>query len=106
MHDLKNLKKMLIEELEEFGKTGSINKASLETIDKLAHATKNLAKVIECCEEEEYSHRMGRSYADRSYRNDGYSYSNDNLKGQLYKLMETSSDERTREKLREFIDRV
>lgn len=111
MHDLKNLKKMLIEELEEFGKTGSINKASLETIDKLAHATKNLAKVIEACEEEEYSNRMGRSYADRSYadrsyRADGYSYSNDNLKGQLYKLMEMSSDERTRDKLREFIDRV
>ena len=36
----------------------------------------------------------------------GYSRSNDNLRGQLYKLMEMSSDERTRDELRKFIDRI
>lgn len=112
MHDLKNLKEMLVKELEEFGKSGNLSKASLDTIDKLAHATKNLAKVIESCEEEEYSNAMGRYSREgaydttRSYRDMGYSHSNDNLRGQLYKLMEMSTDERTRDELRKFIDRI
>ena len=106
MHDLKNLKDMLVKELEEFGKNGTLSKASLDNIDKLAHATKNVIKVIECCEQDEYSHRMGRSYSDgRGYRNDGYSYSN-NPKGELYRLIETTSDERTKDELRRILDRI
>ena len=106
MHDLKNLKDMLVKELEEFGKNGTLSKASLDNIDKLAHATKNVIKVIECCEQDEYSHRMGRSYSDgRSYRNDGYSYGN-NPKGELYRLIETTSDERTKDELRRILDRI
>ena len=98
MHDLKNLKDMLVKELEEFGKNGTLSKASLDNIDKLAHATKNVIKVIECCEQDEYSHRMGRSYSDvRSYRNDGY---------ELYRLIETTSDERTKDELRRILDRI
>lgn len=68
MHDLYKLKETLVKELEEYGKSGEMTKVSLETIDKLAHAAKNVAKVIECCEEEEYSMAMGR-YS----RDDGYS---------------------------------
>jgi hypothetical protein len=112
MHDLTNLKEMLVKELEEFGKSGTLSKASLDNIDKLAHATKNVIKVIECCEQDEYSHRMGRSYSDgrsygdmRSYRNDGYSYSS-NPKGELYRLIETTSDERTKDELRRILDRI
>lgn len=112
MHDLNNLKMMLVKELEEHGKSGNLTKTSLDTIDKLAHAAKNVCKVIEACESDEYSNAMGsrsyarsNSYADRSYDN-GYSRSGDNLKGQLYRLMESSSDDRTREELRRFIDRM
>lgn len=112
MHELNNLKTMLVRELEEHGKSGNFTKTSLDTIDKLAHAAKNVCKVIEACESDEYSNAMGNrsysrsnSYADRSYES-GYSRSNDNLKGQLYKLMEMSSDDRTREELRRFIDRI
>lgn len=111
MHDLTNLKDMLVKELEEFGKNGTLSKASLDNIDKLAHATKNVIKVIECCEQDEYSHRMGRSYSDgrsyegRSYRNDGYSYGG-NPKGELYRMVESTSDERTREELRRLLDRI
>ena len=68
MHDLYRLKETLVKELEEQGKTGEMSKSSLETIDKLAHAAKNVAKVIECCEEEEYSMAM-----DGYSREDGYS---------------------------------
>lgn len=106
MHDLYNLKDMLVKELEDFGKSGSLSKTSLDTIDKLAHATKNIAKVIECCETDEYSRSMGRSYTyDRSY-GDRYSYSDDGLKGQLYRLMDTATDERTRNEVRKLIDKL
>ena len=65
MHALYDLKEKLMEELEGIAKKGELTKSSLETIDTLAHAIKNLCKVIESCEEdEEYSHRMSR----RSYR--------------------------------------
>ena len=77
MHDLYKLKDNLVNELEELGKQG-LGKSNLETVDKLAHAAKNVAKVIECCEKEEYSGAMGgysrrggysrgMSYADESY---------------------------------------
>lgn len=81
MHKLYKLKDEIIKELEE----QQLSKGSLDTIDKLAHAAKNLGKVIECCEDEEYSNAMGysrrggysrrMSYADEgmgaSYTNDG-----------------------------------
>lgn len=115
MHELNNLKDMMIKELEDYGKSGNLSKTSLDAIDKLAHATKNLAKVIECCEEESYSNARGRYSREGAYdtgrsygmeNSYGYSRSNDNLRGQLYKLMEMSTDERTRDELRKFIDRI
>ena len=70
MHDLYRLKENLVKELEELGKQ-DLSKSSLETVDKLAHAAKNVAKVIECCEEESYSNAMGGGYS-RAYSR-GYS---------------------------------
>ena len=75
MHNLYKLKENIIKELEELGGQ-NLTKSSLEDIDKLAHAGKNVAKIIECCEEEEYSNAMGGysrrgSYADMSYADDG-----------------------------------
>lgn len=111
-HDISiaTLESMLVKELGEFGKNGTLSKASLDNIDKLAHATKNVIKVIECCEEEKYSNAMGRyaredrSYADRNSYGDGYSRANDSLRNQLYKMMDTAPDERTRESLHRFIN--
>lgn len=66
----------------------------------------------EACEAEEaYSNAMeGRysredraSYADNSY---GYSRSDSNLHGQLYRLMETSKDPRTKEEIRNLLERI
>lgn len=75
MHNLYKLKENIVKELEELGGQ-SLTKSNLEDIDKLAHAGKNIAKIIECCEEEEYSNAMGGysrrgSYADMSYADDG-----------------------------------
>lgn len=60
MHELYELKDKLCEELEEYG-SKEMTAGSLEVIDKLAHAIKNLDKIIEAYEEEEYSSRGGMS---------------------------------------------
>ena len=68
MKDLYELKKMLIDLLNEYSKKRDLSSNALQTIDILAHACKNVCKIIEFCEqEEEYSGRMSRSYMDRSY---------------------------------------
>lgn len=73
MHALYDLKDMLCKELEEYGKKGELSPGTLEIVDKLAHATKNLDKIIETYEEEEYSN-AGGSYQGGSYQGGGGSY--------------------------------
>ena len=68
MHDLYELKETLCRKLEEYGRKGEVTTSSLEVIDKLAHAVKNIGKVIEMDEESGdggYSSRM--SYARGGY---------------------------------------
>ena len=61
------LKDMLCEELEEYGKKDKLDVSGLEIVDKLAHTIKNLDKIIETYEEDdEYSGYYGGSY-DGSY---------------------------------------
>ena len=73
MHELYELKEKLCEELEKYG-AEELTAGSLEVVDKLAHAIKNLDKIIEAKEEEEYSMEGCMSYArggrggNRSYR--------------------------------------
>jgi len=73
MHELYELKEMLCKELEEYGKKGELTTGSLDVVDKLAHTIKNLQKIIEKYEEEEYS---GRTYpmGGGSYRGGSYAY--------------------------------
>lgn len=65
MHELYELKEMLCKELEEIGGKGELTAGSLETVDTLAHALKNVNKIIEDKEEDGYSNRYhdGASYA-------------------------------------------
>ena len=46
MHKLYKLKDALVKELSDYGEEGGVTKANLDTIDKLAHAAKNVAKTI------------------------------------------------------------
>ena len=64
MHELYELKEMLMKELEEYGRKGEMSAGSLELVDKLSHAIKNLCKIIEAAEEEDegYSRRGGSYY--------------------------------------------
>lgn len=131
MHELKELKEKLCEELEEFGRKDELTAGSLEVVDKLAHTIKNLNKIIEEYESEEYSGRAyegdmpGRSYRGGSYRrsyargrgaearrdargrysSEGYSRADD-LMDQLHDLMQEAPDERTRAEMQKFIHKM
>lgn len=65
MHELYKLKETLCKELEEYGERTQLDKSSLEIVDTLAHALKNLDKVIESKEADEYSEAMSRTNMSR-----------------------------------------
>ena len=68
MHDIKKLKEMLMDELSTYGQGDKLSTGSLEMVDKLAHAVKNLCKIVESSEGEEYSRADGGSMNGGSYR--------------------------------------
>ena len=69
MHMIHELKEMLCDELEEYGEKGKLDVGDLEIVDKLAHAIKNIDKIIMV---KEYGYDDGVSMRDnRPYRMDG-----------------------------------
>ena len=65
MHELYELKDRLCDELKEFG-SKEMSAGSLDTIDKLAHAIKNLDKIIDHDDYSgDYMPMRDRSYARR-----------------------------------------
>lgn len=119
MHELQELKEMLCNELEEYGRKGNLSSGTLEIVDKLAHAIKNLDKIIES-EGNSYMYdgrsydgmsrkrdSMGR-YAD-NFSRDSYSRGYSRGKGmvsELRDLMEESPDEHTRMEFEKFIKKI
>lgn len=125
MHAIYDLKEMLCKQLEDYGKKGELSAAVLERVDMLAHAVKNLDKIIETMEESDYSGNMdGRSYGGRPYRDgsydggrsmargrnarrdsmgryasDGYSRDDGNMADRIRDMMDEAPDERTRQEL-------
>lgn len=108
MHELYDLKEMLCKELKEYGSKGELTAGALETIDKLAHAAKNVEKLIEA-EDEGYSGYYPRPYR-RSYarqRDSMGRYSGaDGFADELRELMKDAPDEVVRAKLRKLIEHV
>ena len=126
MEELYKLKEMLCEELEQYGEK-ELTAGSLDVVDKLSHALKNLDKIIE--NKEEYSgdyrgtyrrpyhdgsYRDGRSYrydgAQRRdgrgrYMSNGYSRHGD-LASELRELMEDAPDEKTKMEFQRLISKV
>ena len=124
MHEIHELKEMLCKELEEYGKKGELTTGSLDVVDKLAHTIKNLDKIIDKYEEEEYSGRggsygyddgmayargrtgnvrrdsMGRYSSERGYSRD------ENMVMELRELMQNAPDERTRMEFQKFIQKI
>ena len=60
MHELYELKDKLCDELKEYG-SKDLSAGTLDVVDKLAHAVKNIDKIIEVYEDE------GDGYSSRSY---------------------------------------
>lgn len=133
MHKIYELKDKLCEELEEYGDK-KLDAGSLEVIDKLAHTVKNLDKIIEKYEDEDYSsayddgmtggsyerggNRYGSRYAmargdgrgrGRNARRDSMGrYSSDSrmMVDELRELMNDAPDERTRMEFKRFIEKM
>ena len=125
MHELYELKEKLCDELKEYGKKRDLSAESLEMVDTLAHAVKNLDKIIEVYEDEGYSENDGRYYntgmtyhGGRSYRGNSYArgrntrrdsmgrYSRDGMADKLRELMEDAPDEKSREEIRRLADKM
>lgn len=118
--ELYDVKEKLCRELKSYGKKETLDLTTLQAIDTLAHALKNVCKVIECYEDEEenYSYapmphmpRMsfgrGRGpYAKRdsmgrySSRDGGYAPDGD-FKMELQELMNSAPNDFVRQKMME-----
>lgn len=112
MKELYELKERLVDELKDYGRK-DLTGGSLDMIDKLAHAAKNVCKIIEESDEGSsgYYPRTGRVYDGRSFRN-SYNrdsmgrYSRDGLADKLHELMENAPDDRTRMEIKRLIDKM
>ena len=100
MKELYELKDRLVDELKSYGKR-ELTGSTLETIDKLAHAAKNVCKVIESSE------GGSSGYYPASYRRDAMGrYSRSGLADKLRELMQDAPDEKTRMDIQHMIDRM
>lgn len=73
MHKLYSIKENLIEDLEKYDKK-DLSPSELEMIDKIAHAAKNVCRIIEYCEDGGYSEMMYYPMAGRGGNGGGSSY--------------------------------
>ena len=97
MGKLHQLREMLCEELEEYGTHDSIDMHGLQTVDMLAHALKNLDKIIES---------DGGGYDDYSRRGRRRDSMGRYSATDLRSLMDRTSDERTRGEIQRMLDRM
>lgn len=127
MRELEELRDTLCSELKEYNRQDEISRESLHEIDTLAHAIKNIDKIID--KEDGYSERRYSergayenyrgSYGD-SYGRDGYSTRRGrtgnvrrdsmgryaratDMKMEIERLMDEAPDEETRMKLERFM---
>ena len=119
MHELYELKEKLCDELKEYGRK-DMSAGTLEVVDKLTHTIKNLEKIIENYESEEYSGYYGggmrsdmdgaRNYTYRRNYGRGNSYGrysrDEHMVSELRDLMNEAPDERTRKEFERFISKI
>lgn len=74
MHKIYELRERIRKELEEYGAKEKLDLPTLDIIDKLAHAGKNIDKILENCEMEGYSETgmSRRMYPDYSMNGSSY----------------------------------
>ena len=117
MDKLYELKEMLCEELEQYGSKGKLDVGDLGIVDTLAHAVKNIDKILGVDEYSNYypySYARGRMNARRDDRGrysgrrymDGYSRTADEMADELRGLMEKAPDEATRKDFQRLINKI
>ena len=104
MKELYELKDLLVDELKSYGKR-ELTGSSLDMIDKLAHAAKNVCKIIQ--DSDEGSSGYYRDGMRGSYRRDEMGrYSRNTLADKLRELMNEAPDEKSRQEIQRLIDRM
>lgn len=121
MHKIEELREMLVAELEQYGARGELTAGTLDVIDKLAHALKNIDKVLE--------NEMGGGYSATGYYADDMSrggsyargmsrnrdsmgrysrdgYSRGSFADEMRELMRNAPDDRTRQDMERMISRM
>lgn len=127
MDGIYNLKERLCEELEEIGRKPTWDAGDLEIVDKLAHAMKNINKIINEEEKQEYgsyeneysarydgsgmnysrSNRYGRSNRyNRSGRYNRYSMGNQEVADELRRIMNEMPDDTYKVEFQRLINSV
>ena len=124
MHKLYSIKENLIEDLEKYDKK-DLSPSELEMVDKIAHAAKNVCKIIEYCEDGGYSemyypmdgrvrsfqsYGRGRNAARDSrgrYSSTGNYYrSTDDIRDRIQDMMYDAPNEETKRELQRVMTRL
>ena len=110
MKELYELKEMLLDKLKEYSKKGDLTASTLDVVDRLSHAAKNVCKLIDDMESEgSYSRRQpyheDYSYARRRDSMGRYSRGNGMMQ-ELHELMDNAPDDKTRQEFQRFIQKM
>lgn len=107
MKELYELKERLVDELKDYGKQ-ELTSSNLDKIDKLAHAAKNVCKIIDSEDEGHSGYYPNDTRVYRgSYRRDSMGrYSRGSLADKLRELMEEAPDEKSRQDIQRLVDRM
>ena len=98
MHRLHELKNLLIEELEQYGEKDKLDVGGLDIVDKLAHAIKNIDKILEA---DGYSGRMDDGRYMRRY-----SRSSEDMINELRRMMDKAPDEQTKREIQRLVSKL
>ena len=112
--NFEKVKEMLCKEMDEIARGGEITAGTLTTVDTLAHAIKNIDKIIMCSSDEGYSSHGGdwiaRGNYGNHYSNDGYDMSNrysrddGRIVDKLHRMMDEAQTDRERNAIRKAIE--
>lgn len=107
MKELYELKDRLVDELKGYGKR-ELTGSSLDMIDKLAHAAKNVCKIIQDSDEGNsgYYHDGNRAFRGSYRRDEMGRYSRNTLADKLRELINEAPDEKSRQEIQRLIDRM
>ena len=104
MKELHELREKLCNELKSYGNK-DMTAGSLDVIDKLAHAVKNIDKIIHGDTMEYSTRHYARGYYPDSNYHDRYSY-HGNMVHELKELMDDTHNEEIRQDIKRLINKV